>query len=702
MKHWSLSTTAVTGLAIACLWLCADAAPAVTPESDPTPTLPSIPEFAPPLLLNEKPLVSGAAAKIEFSGATTFNDAKLRNILADQLHEIQERGLTNPRADDTAYYLAVFYRKQGFPEAEVTWKIQAPRLLLLIHEGPRTYLRKLIFSGNKSLSESTLYEYMLGVKKERLKTEGDRLPFVLANAKAGVDRVRALYESEGFLDAAIEDPAVEISPDHSQANITIKITEGQRYTIGDISFAGETLFPRAKLLTGLGPNFQGAFTFERINTLQRNLQFFYKSQGYFQAEVEVASDPHQAVNGKVQALFTVTPKHQFTFDGITTKGEGRLKQQFLERRFASLHGKVYNPAQLDERYRELLRTGLFRTLRINSVAQDDHTVRLDLSVEEAKARELGFSLGGSSEEGIEVGLRLGDRNLFGWGRPLTFSLDVSSRTLRSDLLYVDPWLFDSNFSLRSHLYALDRDEIGYSKIEQGFRTDISRKLTKNIEVAAFVAVRHVQLTKVLVEPAYVGPINYKVDSVGLTQSVDYRDSPINPSKGWIFNSAFDLDSVSEQLAFARATARWSYYRPIGKNLSLALGARGGLILPFGDVPLDEHYFNGGATTVRSFRERTLGPVDKHSYPVGGEMFSVFNAELTFPLYGSMQGAAFVDAGNVAEKYNNFSFDGMRYAIGLGLRYKLPIGPLRLDFGANPAPKKDEDFGAYHFTFGFAF
>jgi outer membrane protein insertion porin family len=45
---------------------------------------------------------------------------------------------------------------------------------------------------------------------------------------------------------------------------------------------------------------------------------------------------------------------------------------------------------------------------------------------------------------------------------------------------------------------------------------------------------------------------------------------------------------------------------------------------------------------------------------------------------------------------------MRYAIGAGLRYKLPVGPIRLDYGVNPDPRPDEDFGAFHFSFGFAF
>jgi outer membrane protein insertion porin family len=51
---------------------------------------------------------------------------------------------------------------------------------------------------------------------------------------------------------------------------------------------------------------------------------------------------------------------------------------------------------------------------------------------------------------------------------------------------------------------------------------------------------------------------------------------------------------------------------------------------------------------------------------------------------------------------DIGLDDMRYAIGAGLRYKLPVGPIRLDYGVNPDPRPDEDFGAFHFSFGFAF
>ena len=68
----------------------------------------------------------------------------------------------------------------------------------------------------------------------------------------------------------------------------------------------------------------------------------------------------------------------------------------------------------------------------------------------------------------------------------------------------------------------------------------------------------------------------------------------------------------------------------------------------------------------------------------------------------MQGAVFVDAGNLLPDADDPNFSDMRYGIGAGLRYKLPIGPIRLDYGVNPSPREHEDIGAFHFSFGFAF
>src|SRR5205823_344593 len=115
----------------------------------------------------------------------------------------------------------------------------------------------------------------------------------------------------------------------------------------------------------------------------------------------------------------------------------------------------------------------------------------------------------------------------------------------------------------------------------------------------------------------------------------------------------------------------------------------------------ERFFNGGSRSVRSFAERELGPKDISGYPIGGETFTTLNIEYIFPLVGDLNMAIFADAGSVGRHVDDGA-GRLRYGIGGGLRYKLPVGPLRLDYGVNPSPAEGEAMGAFHFSFGFAF
>ncbi len=694
------------------------AAPVV--EADPTPVLAPPPA---PELENRPQINRGAPSRVEFVGAKSFRPAELEKALEDSLNELRQRGLTPPRADDTAFYLGAFYRKQGFPDAAVDWELRGKTLFLRIHEGPRTYLRELLLSGHHALSRETLFDYILGASPDRLASEPTSFLYVQDDIQAGADRIRALYHAEGFLDAVVENPQVELFPDRSGARVSIAITEGERYAFGSVSFSGSSLFGGEELTAQIENEIAGPFTPDKALAMQRSLQNFLRSRGYYDAQVDYTADPKKAVHHKVPVLFVLKPGPHYRFHGVAVlqddspEKKGRLRADFFPKRFASIQGEAYSPARIEEAYRDLLHTGLFRTLRIAPRPQPDHSIRLEVQSEEAKAREVGFSVGGSSYEGLELGLRLGDRNLFGTGRPLTFSLDTSrsvnssnSRNtgrsrVRGELLYVDPWFLETKYNLRARLFAQGRSEIGYSKEEQGIRADLGRKLTDKIELAAFLQLKNVSVSES--EPgitaADLGPTSYQIGSLGVTQNFDFRDNPINPSRGWVFTGAFDLNSVNGDLSFSRGTLRGAYHAALPLNLQLALGARTGLIVPLlGDVPVDERYFNGGSTTVRSFTERTLGPKDAQNYPLGGEFFTAFNAEVTFPLFGSLQGAAFVDAGNVLKEASSNVIEDLRYAVGLGLRYKLPIGPLRLDYGRNPNPRAGERNGAFHFTFGFAF
>ena len=251
--------------------------------------------------------------RVDFTGNTTFTAEQLRVPIAEQLREVAERGLTPARADDTAFYVGAFYRRAGFSQVAVEYQIRGDRLRLSIVEGPRTLLRQITFIGNASIPNAELFDYMIGATPEQLAKEPDKFPYTDAEISAGADRVRGLYLSEGFLNVVIDSSSVQLSANGTRAEVTVRITEGLRFTFGAIGFAGETVFPREQLLKALGESVTGPFSPGQAAAMQRNLQSFYRSKGYYQAEVILAADPALATAGRVPVTFTVRPRGLFRF-----------------------------------------------------------------------------------------------------------------------------------------------------------------------------------------------------------------------------------------------------------------------------------------------------------------------------------------------------------------------------------------------------
>ena len=673
---------------------------------------------------------------IEFRGEQAFKEKELRTALKEEITTIENFGLSPARADDLAFFLEVFYRKHGYAKVNVHYVIEsAGRLRLDITEGPRFLVRTVVFDGNAREPADKLFEYMVGPTRERYSRLEKRLPFVAADMEEGVRLVQRFYIAEGFLDVVVDPPRYKFQEEGNEVDVVIPIHEGRQYFFGSISFSGRTIYGAEALRGQIVDLIQRPYTDARVEDIPRRLEAYYKTRGYYDVKVTATGAPEEAVNGRVPVEIVVSAGPVYYFDGVTVSGLQRLHPSFVTKRFTRLRGKTYSPDVLDERFRTLMKTGQFNLLQIKPVPVDEHLLRLDISAEEAKSKEFGFWVGFDTYEGALAGVQVGDRDLFGYGRPVTASIEVSQRSYKGEILYQDPFFFDTDFVFSARAYALTFNYDGYTKFELGGRFELSRKITKYDEAALIFSVRHVKITDSQIGPDFLlGPSGYLVNSIGLTNTLDLRESPYVNPRGFLIGNTLDLASsaLGSDIEYVRGTMRVGYYLPFGpkpltpgvvedqptgtpfqrwfRQSSIAFGARVGILHSLTTsgaeeataIPIDERFFNGGATTVRSFGERDLGPHDNHGHPVGGEFYTVFNVEYTFPIFGELQGAIFTDAGNLLPTSEDIGLNDMRYAIGAGLRYKLPVGPVRLDYGVNPDPRPDEDFGAFHFSFGFAF
>jgi len=685
-------------------------ATAALAQTDAPPELdqPFAPDTMPPVGAPTPPPQRGRL-NIVFSGNTAFTERQLRTGLARQIQTIEQYGLDEPNAYDAAFFLDSFYRQHGYAQVESNYQIAGPwELRLAVHEGPLARVGAITFEGAAGYDTKTLTDYLLGPTRERYPRirKDINLPFVEADIFNGADLVRRLYASGGYLKAEVDPPEITFNDGQTAANITLAIREGMQYRFGAIRFSGSDLYPREKLLEIVNAQTKDIYTDARLAAAGRALEDYFIRHGHFTATVTPVADAAASKDGLVPAEFQISAGPVFHFDGITVAGTKGVKPSFVQNRMRRLTGQTYSPAAIDKTFRELIQTGLFRNVRITPAAIPGDQVRLDVAVEEAKPKEFGVGLGYASFFGAIVSASYRDLNFFGSGRPFSVNVEWNQRGLSGELLYTDPWLFESDYQMRLRLYALNATLKGYAKNEVGFQPTFSRFLTEHWKLSAYLTLKGVAINKIDIEPSdLVGQQDYNVLAFGFTQTLDFRNNPTLPTRGYILSTTVEVapNGIGD-IAYFRALGSFSYYLPITAKSTLALGARGGVIsdLNGNGLPIDERFFNGGATTVRSFSELTLGPRDHQGYPLGGQFFTVFNAEYTFPLIGDLYGAVFVDAGNVISDAGDAGFEDMRYAIGAGLRYNLPIGAIRFDYGLNPDPHPGEAQGAFHFAIGVAF
>ena len=193
---------------------------------------------------------------------------------------------------------------------------------------------------------------------------------------------------------------------------------------------------------------------------------------------------------------------------------------------------------------------------------------------------------------------------------------------------------------------------------------------------------------------------------------DTRDDPLDPTSGSLVgvDGEVALRLIGSEVGFAKTTFQGFLYRQLPRDLVFAVGTRLGLALGFKltfpsvlptfvfndegflvqqegeevkDLPASERFFAGGDTTVRGFALDRLGDdptIDENGFPTGGNALIVLNSELRVPVIGALQVVGFLDAGNVFDRVSNIRLGRIRGSAGFGIRYRSPVGPIRVDLG----------------------
>jgi outer membrane protein insertion porin family len=680
-------------------------------------------------------LTVNAGPKVEIKALEAkISKGKLRSYVPVYQEGTVDRDLLTEGARNIRDY----FQARGYPDVDVTFRerpIEQDREVIeyYIAKGAKKKLVHLAFSGNAYFLDETLLERMF-LRESSLQffhgrySEGFR--------SRDEEAIANLYKANGFRDVKVTSTVTNnYKGKPNQIAVTFNINQGPQWTVSDLKLTGlARLNPdliNGRLSAGAGQPYSDVNIASDRNAILTQYSIHGFPKASFQYAVTPTGQPHQVV-----LTYQITEGPQQFVRDVLLLGIHRTRRDVVERRISVHSGDPLSMSAVSEDQRRLYNLGIFS--RINAGVQDpdgdleQKYVFYDL--EEANRYNINIGFGaeiarfgstttnlnapaGSNGFSPRLSVDVSRLNLFGTDHTATLRTLVSNIEQRASLSFFDPNLFnkDGQTFTVSGLYDNSRDVQTFSSKRQEASVELSRRLSKASTLSMQLAYRRVSTSDVVIPSLLIStllqPVRIGIASANYVQ--DRRDNPADAHRG-IYNTlnvGVATKYLGSQRSFIKALGRNATYTRIGANLVFARQTTFGVITPFNysstlgaidAVPLPERFFGGGSITHRGFGENQAGPRDigvtdpntgtttqATGFPLGGNVVFFNNLELRFPLLGeNISGVLFEDAGNIYQTLGDFSFryhqnnlqdfNYMVHAAGFGVRYKTPLGPVRVD------------------------
>lgn len=645
--------------------------------------------------------------KVHVTGNSHFSAEALVAAARDELDAFVDSDATLTDLEDAADRVRRHYVASGFPDAAVSAKLDTVgdtvHAQIVVREGPAVEVAATHVVGAKTWPPETLLD---AIESYSLRPGA---PFVLRDGRREAHAIEVWYHQHGFRTASALVSAVRDSP--TRATFTIDVDEGHRYTVDAIVVTGADRVDAEAIRGGLRAK-PGSWTTPWLaDELRGQALDFLANEGHVFAEVEVTVH-HDRETHRSTFTLAIVEGPRARVGALRITGNRLTRTGVIAGRLALATGRPLTQDAIWRSEVKLYELGLFEAVEIergtfHPDADDPENGALDLTVavDETDPWNLEVYGGYGSYERIRGGVTVRHMNIFGTGRVAEAGVNASMRSRRIEGALIDRITFGRSVTARLSAGGERRELPSYDLDEFEAGAEILIEWTRRIDTQFGFEHRVSEATDTPVGD-FDPNESIRISALSAAVTLDLRSDPIEPDAGALFGASYEFAhrALGGELDFHRVRGSAHYYVPFGRGWVGVLAARGGIIVPFGEttaMPIQERFFNGGDSSVRSFKDFDLGP-RIGTKATGGEAFTTLNAELRIPIYRALVGAAFVDAGNIQQDHNDFGFSDLQYAVGGGIRLRTPVGPIRLDVGHNPDPGRDDDHWVVHLTVGYPF
>lgn len=664
--------------------------------------------------VTEKPIVD----KVSFEGNKAIRNDKLNTLVKTKTGQmLNYRTL---KSDTEA--ISEYYEKNGYQLAKIQYKIDLDEktnrgvVVFQIQEAERVRIKNILVEGNRAFADKKLLKFMT-TRRANFFNSGFYKKDVF---DSDLEKIADFYKREGYMDVVVDK---DFRYDHAGKNlyITLKINEGKKYSVGIIKITGNKVFPEFKLRAVLGMLPKSIFSQEQLKADVVKLQEHYFHSGYISCRVN-ADTFLNSNTGDIDVIYDIQEGELAYVERIEIRGNIKTKDEVVRRELRIYPGEKFDGDKLKRSKERLYNLGFFEEINYDvEPGSQENKKNLVVSVKETKTGEFSFGGGYSSIDKVIGFVDITQKNfdILNWptftGAGQELKLHTDFGTVRQDyvLSFTEPWIFGYpylfGFDLfqRSHTRSTDVG-YGYDETRRGGDFRFGKELTEFDRADLTWALERVQIGDV--DSAASADLRAEegtnsLNTLGLAFTHDTRDNIYNPAKGLLGVATTDYAGgfLGGDKNFLRFTVSSGVYFTSFRTNVLELKGKVGTIDDFDtthSVPIYERFFAGGGNTIRGYKERRVGPRDPITGdPIGGKSLLLGTAEYTVPLVKVLKAAVFYDVGNVWPTVSELGFNDLKSSVGLGVRIKTPLGPVKLDYGfplnvTSPGEKKVPRF---HFS-----
>jgi outer membrane protein assembly complex protein YaeT len=617
---------------------------------------------------------------------------------------------------------------EGYYTATVVPQVEAAEsridVGLRVTRGPKGTGVDVAFEGNQALDDAALLAL--------LPKPGSRAFFEALDPRSAriASDVRLAYAGIGHLRARVAAPRSAFDPASGRLTVTIRVRERAAATVAEIELppelvaetAAETAAPPELKLQQGEPFDLGAYVRDRDAIGE-----WYRAQGWIDAQLGASIE---ARGPSVTVRYHADAGPRPRIGSIRVVDTWQTNSGLIRRSLSLREGDLVRPKALSESRERLSDTGIFRSVDVRTEprAGDEGLrdvvvglvhkpdVQLEYGLRYTTAGE-GGSAGGAPSNPDSGRLQAAGafelNNLFGYGvktraysffttERQTWGVNLDAATLAGIRLRTQLFVFDDNDD--------DNEISGVASHVRGTTLQQSRVLLRDRGSRRWHDRLRLQWGYTFKDIEYVESADRQLSLQGdraflaLAAIGDERDSLTDPTRGVFWTASTELSRtwLGSEVDYVRLYGQFFAYVPLGP-LVWAQGYRLGVVPGSDPLLLLENRFRaGGSTTVRGFEQNRLGPLTAEGDSLGGQAVAVLNQELRFPIWKSLKGGVFWDAGNVWALSDQFRLGELRQSVGAGLRYMFPFGPLRVEYAWILGRKEGEPVGRFVFGLGHAF